>query len=125
MVYLFITSPRRPNGGTTEGENMYIVALFIVMAILLEAIMTVLNSILAAIGLGDTVKNLPIIGTNLILIVSILMVWLLGDNGLLLAGWGLYDDDNWINIVANGAIIAGMIPLKDAVFGAIQKGLRA
>ncbi len=104
---------------------MYIVALFIVMAILLEAIMTVLNSILAAIGLGDTVKNLPIIGTNLILIVSILMVWLLGDNGLLLAGWGLYDDDNWINIVANGAIIAGMIPLKDAVFGAIQKGLRA
>jgi hypothetical protein len=25
----------------------------------------------------------------------------------------------------NGAIIAGMIPLKDAVFGAIQKGLRA
>jgi hypothetical protein len=125
MVYLFITSPRRPNGGTTEGENMYIVALFIVMAILLEAIMTVLNSILAAIGLGDTVKNLPIIGSNLILIVSILMVWLLGDNGLLLAGWGLYDDDNWINIVANGAIIAGMIPLKDAVFGAIQKGLRA
>jgi hypothetical protein len=125
MVYLFITSPRRPNGGTTEGENMYIVALFIVMAILLEAIMTVLNSILAAIGLGDTVKNLPIIGTNLILIVSILMVWLLGDNGLLLAGWGLYDDDNWINIVANGAIIAGMIPLKDAVFGAILKGLRA
>jgi hypothetical protein len=125
MVCLFITSPRRPNGGTTEGENMYIVALFIVMAILLEAIMTVLNSILAAIGLGDTVKNLPIIGTNLILIVSILMVWLLGDNGLLLAGWGLYDDDNWINIVANGAIIAGMIPLKDAVFGAIQKGLRA
>jgi hypothetical protein len=125
MVYLFITSPRRPNGGTTEGENMYIVALFIVMAILLEAIMTVLNSILAAIGLGDTVKNLPIIGSNLILIVSILMVWLLGDSGLLLAGWGLYDDDNWINIVANGAIIAGMIPLKDAVFGAIQKGLRA
>jgi hypothetical protein len=125
MVCLFITSPRRPNGGTTEGENMYIVALFIVMAILLEAIMTVLNSILAAIGLGDTVKNLPIIGTNLILIVSILMVWLLGDSGLLLAGWGLYDDDNWINIVANGAIIAGMIPLKDAVFGAIQKGLRA
>jgi hypothetical protein len=53
------------------------------------------------------------------------MVWLLGDSGLLLAGWGLYDDDNWINIVANGAIIAGMIPLKDAVFGAIQKGLRA
>ena len=38
---------------------MYIVALFIVMAILLEAVMTVLNSILATIGLGETIKKLP------------------------------------------------------------------
>lgn len=104
---------------------MYIVALFIVMAILLEAVMTVLQSILGTIGLGETVKKLPVIGTNLTLIVSILMVWLLGDWGHVLSGWGWEHDDNWINIVANGAIIAGMIPLKDAVFGAIQKGLRA
>ena len=40
---------------------MYIVALFIVMAILLEAVMTVLNSILATIGLGETIKKLPVI----------------------------------------------------------------
>jgi hypothetical protein len=53
------------------------------------------------------------------------MVWLLGDWGNLLAGWGWDHEDDWINIVANGAIIAGMIPLKDAVFSAIGKGLRA
>lgn len=104
---------------------MYVVALFIVMAILLEAVMTVLNSILAAVGLGDTVKKLPIVGANLTLIMGILMVWLFGDWGHVLAGWGWTHDDNWINIIANGAIITGMIPLKDAVFGAIQKGLRA
>ena len=34
-------------------------------------------------------------------------------------------EDDWKNFIVNGAIIAGMIPLKDAVFGAIQKGLRA
>ncbi|NCZ70316.1 MAG: hypothetical protein EBX99_07160 [Acidimicrobiia bacterium] len=104
---------------------MYIVALFITMAILLEAVMTVLHSILKTIGLGDTVGKLPIIGANLTLIISILMVWLLGDWGHVLSGWGWEHEDDWVNVVANGAIIAGMIPLKDAVFGAIQKGLRA
>jgi len=71
------------------------------------------------------VGKLPIIGANLTLIISILMVWLLGDWGHVLGGWGWEHEDDWVNVVANGAIIAGMIPLKDAVFGAIQKGLRA
>ena len=102
---------------------MYIVALFITMAILLEAVMTVLHSILKTIGLGDTVGKLPIIGANLTLIISILVVWLLDANVLSL--WGPSWDDDWKNYIVNGAIIAGMIPLKDAVFGAIQKGLRA
>jgi hypothetical protein len=56
---------------------MYTVAILIVMAVLLEAVMTVLNSILATVGLGDTVKKLPILGANLTLIISILIVWLL------------------------------------------------
>jgi len=104
---------------------MYIVALFIVFAIFLEAVMTVLRSILDTAKIGDTVAKIPLIGANLTLLISILMVWLLGDWGNLLAGWGWDHEDNWINIVANGAIIAGMIPLKDAVFSAIGKGLRA
>ena len=103
---------------------MYTVAILIVMAVLLEAVMTVLNSILSTVGVGDTIKKLPIIGINLTLGISILMVWLLktypvadffGDK------WA----DDWKNIVVNGAVICGMIPLKDAVFGAIQKGMRA
>lgn len=104
---------------------MYTVALFIVMAILLEAIMTVLMSVLDTVGAGETVKKVPIIGANLTLIVSILFVWLLGDWGHVLGGWGWVHDDEYLNVIANGAIIAGMIPLKDAVFGAIAKGVRA
>ena len=102
---------------------MYTVAILIVMAVLLEAVMTVLNSILATVGLGDTVKKLPILGANLTLVISILIVWLLEAYPLEL--WGASWTDDWKNIVVNGAVICGMIPLKDAVFGAIQKGLRA
>lgn len=104
---------------------MYTVALFIVMAILLEAVMTVLRSVLDTIKVGTTVAKLPIIGANLTLIIAILMVWVMGKAGYLTSGWGWTHEDEWINVVANGAIIAGMIPLKDAVFSAINKGLRA
>lgn len=104
---------------------MYTVALFIVMAILLEAVMTVLRSVLDTIKVGTTVAKLPIIGANLTLIIAILMVWVMGKAGYLTGGWGWTHEDEWINVVANGAIIAGMIPLKDAVFSAINKGLRA
>jgi hypothetical protein len=104
---------------------MYTLALFIVLAILLEAVMTVLRSVLDAIKVGSTVSKIPVIGANLTLIIAILMVWLIGEQGHLLSGWGWMHEDDWINIVANGAIIAGMIPLKDAAFSAINKGLRA
>ena len=102
---------------------MYTVAILIVMAVLLEAVMTVLNSILTTVGVGDTIKKLPIIGANLTLGISILIVWLL--EAYPLGMWGASWTDDWKNIVVNGAVICGMIPLKDAVFGAIHKGLRA
>lgn len=107
---------------------MYTLAMFIVMAILLEAVMKVLHSILGTIGLGDTVGKIPVIGANLTLGISILMIWVLGDHAHLLDVWGgesWSNADEWVHIVANGAIVAGMIPLKDAVFNAINKGLRA
>ena len=103
---------------------MYTVAILIVMAVLLEAVMTVLNSVLNTVGIGDTIKKLPIIGANLTLGISILIVWLLEAypvGNFFGATWA----DNWMNIVVNGAVICGMIPLKDAVFGAISKGMRA
>ncbi len=104
---------------------MYTVALFITMAILLEAVMTVLHSVLGTIGLSDTIGKIPVVGAHLTLIISILMIWVIGSKGYVLAGWGFDHGDAWVDIVANGAIIAGMIPLKDAVFGAIAKGVRA
>ncbi len=104
---------------------MYTVAILIVMAVLLEAVMTVLNSVLNTVGIGDTIKKLPIIGANLTLGISILIVWLL--EAYPLGSWGASASwaDDWKNIVVNGAVICGMIPLKDAVFGAISKGMRA
>ena len=103
---------------------MYTLALFLVMAIVLEAVMTVLRSILDTIKIGDLVARLPIIGANLTLLIGIVMVWIIGERSHLLNGWGWADDDDWINTMVNGAIIAGMIPLKDAVFSAISKGFR-
>jgi hypothetical protein len=103
---------------------MYTLALFIVMAIVLEAVMTVLRSILDTVKVGDLVAKLPIIGANLTLLIAIVMVWIIGERAHLLNGWGWSDNDDWINTVVNGAIIAGMIPLKEAIFSAINKGLR-
>ena len=51
------------------------------------------------------------------------MVWLLDMNPI--AGWGVSFSDEWMTYVANGAIILGMIPLKDAVISMVNKGLRA
>jgi hypothetical protein len=94
------------------------------MAIVLEAVMTVLRSILDTVKVGDLVAKLPIIGANLTLLIAIVMVWIIGERAHLLNGWGWSDNDDWINTVVNGAIIAGMIPLKEAIFSAINKGLR-
>jgi len=104
---------------------MYTVAILIVMAVLLEAVMTVLNSVLNTVGLGDTIKKLPIIGANLTLGISILIVWLLKAYPLEVFGDSATWADEWKSVVVNGAVICGMIPLKDAVFGAISKGMRA
>jgi len=51
------------------------------------------------------------------------MIWLLDITPA--AGWGLMLKDDWMNIVAGGAIVYGMIPVKDAVINMVNKGLRA
>jgi hypothetical protein len=33
--------------------------------------------------------------------------------------------DDWMNIVANGAIVYAAIPLRDAIMSMVNKGLRA
>jgi hypothetical protein len=50
------------------------------------------------------------------------MVWLTDVN--LAGNWGLSFPDEWMVWVANGAIIYGMIPVKDAAISMINKGFR-
>jgi hypothetical protein len=50
------------------------------------------------------------------------MVWLTDMNPI--GGWGMTFGDDWMTWVANGAIIYGMIPVKDAAISMINKGFR-
>ncbi|MCX6531557.1 MAG: hypothetical protein NTY54_04450 [Actinobacteria bacterium] len=94
----------------------------VLLAILLGAVTTVVDSVLGVIGVGAMIKKLPIIGANWTLIVSIAMMWLL--NLDVVGGWGIALSDSWMVYVANGAIVMGMVPVKDAVVSMISKGFR-
>ena len=94
----------------------------VLLAILLGAVTTVVDSVLGVVGLGAMIKKLPIIGANWTLIVSIAMMWLL--NLDVVGGWGIALSDSWMVYVANGAIVMGMVPVKDAVVSMISKGFR-
>ena len=39
-------------------------------------------------------------------------------------GWGIALSDSWMVWLANGAIVMGMVPVKDAVISMISKGFR-
>ena len=98
----------------------------VLLAMLLGAVTTVVDSVLGVVGLSKTIKSLPIIGANWTLIVSVLMMAVLDYNAL--DYWGINLGTNWsgwMNYVANGAIVMGMVPVKDAVVSMIGKGLRA
>jgi len=51
------------------------------------------------------------------------MIWAVGVQPA--AGWGIMTSHAWMNVVINGAIVYGFIPLKDAVVSMVSKGLRA
>ena len=86
---------------------MYTVALFITMAILLEAVMAVIHSVLGTIGLSDTIGKIPVVGAHLTLIISILMIWVIGSKGYVLAGWGFDHGDAWVDIVLETGAFSG------------------
>ncbi len=102
---------------------MYVIGTFLLLAILLGAVMSVLDSVLDTLKVRNIVRGLPLIGANLTIIVSVLMVWLLKSS--VLENWGWSTDKEWLSYVVNGAIVCGMVPVKDAVVNAINKGLRA
>jgi hypothetical protein len=102
---------------------MYTLGALLLSALLLGAVVSVIESVLQVVGAQGVISKLPIIGAHLSLIIAIGMVWLLDMNPI--AGWGVSFSDEWMTYVANGAIILGMIPLKDAVINMVNKGLRA
>lgn len=103
----------------------------VLLAILLGAVTTVVDSVLGVVGLSKTIKSIPIIGSNWTLIISVLMMALIMSSVAdynALDYWGINLGTNWsgwMNYVANGAIVMGMVPVKDAVVSMIGKGLRA
>jgi len=102
---------------------MYTLGALLLLSLLLGAVISVIESVLTLIGVHATIGKLPIIGAHLSLIIAIGMVWLCDINTI--SGWGIEFSDDWMTYVANGAIILGMIPLKDAVVNMVNKGLRA
>jgi len=97
----------------------------VLLAILLGAVTTVVDSVLGVVGLGATIKKIPVVGSNWTLIISVLMMYVLDLD--LLAYWGITMGDSWsgwMGYVVSGAIVMGMVPMKDAVISMISKGFR-
>ena len=100
---------------------MYVLGAILLLAVLLTAVVAVIDSIFSLAKLKDVIAKIPVVGDHWALGVSILMIWLI--NVYPAAGWGVAMDHKWMNIVANGAIVYGAIPLKDAVVAMVNKGL--
>ena len=101
---------------------MYTLGALLLAAILLGAVVSVIDSVLRLAGIHGVIAKLPVIGAHWGLIISIAMMWLTDVN--LAGNWGLTFPDEWMVWVANGAIIYGMIPVKDAAISMINKGFR-
>jgi len=106
---------------------MYTLGALLLLALVLSSVTTLVDSILGTVGLAGVIKKLPIIGANWNLIVSILLVWVLNELGgdIALAWWNTSGWDTWLHVVVTGAIVYGMVPVKDAVISMVGKGLRA
>ncbi|MFM9082803.1 MAG: hypothetical protein ACKOQ7_02710 [Actinomycetota bacterium] len=102
---------------------MYTLGALLLLSVLLGAVIAVIDSVLKLVGAHGIIAKIPVIGAHWSLIVAILMVWVTDANPI--AGWGVTFSNDWMTYVANGAIILGMIPLRDAVVNMVNKGLRA
>ena len=104
---------------------MYVLGALLLLALLLGAVIHVVDSVFRTVGLSATIAKIPVIAANWGLTISILMMWLLDID--VIGGWipgtGTWDD--WIVIVANGAVVFGMVQVKDAIISMLNRGLRA
>ena len=102
---------------------MYTLGALLLLAVLLGSVIAVVNSVLGTVGLSAIIGKVPVVGAHWGLLVSIGMMWLLDLN--VAGGWIAGMTDEWIIIVVNGAIVYGMIPVKDAVISMVSRGFRA
>lgn len=102
---------------------MYTLGTLLLLSILLGVVVSVIDSVLGLIGVSDQIKKLPVIGAHWSFIIAVLMVWVLKIDTI--QDWGLSFEKEWMGYVANGAVVLGMIPLKDAIVNMVNKGLRA
>ena len=102
---------------------MYTLGALLLLAVLLGSVIAVVNSVLGTVGLSAIIGKVPVVGAHWGLLVSIGMMWLLDLN--VAGGWIAGMTDKWIIIVVNGAIVYGMIPVKDAVISMVSRGFRA
>ena len=100
---------------------MYTIGSLILLAILLGAVMPVLDTVLRTFKLDTLVNRLPIISNHITLGVSILLVWALDINIVSSLTGGMREE--WMQIVVDGAIVYGMVPVKDAIVTFISRGL--
>ncbi len=100
---------------------MYTIGSLILLAILLGAVMPVLETTLRTFKLDSLIQRLPIISAHLTLGVSILLVWALDINIVTSLTGGMREQ--WMHIVVDGAIVYGMVPVKDAIVTFISRGL--
>jgi len=102
---------------------MYTVAALLVMAIALGGVIAIVNSVLDVLRVNELLRGLPLVGGLVDAGIAVLLVWLL-DIQITETFTGAMRE-TWIQVVIDGLVIYGMIPVKDAVVNAINKGLRA
>jgi hypothetical protein len=112
------------NGSIYErGIKMYTLGAFVLLAIALGVVMTVVDGLLDMLSVSDAVGKIPIIGANLTVAVSIGLIWVLDVS--IIQNFTGEMRASWVHIVVDGVLVAGMIPVKNAVVSAIEKGMRA
>ena len=100
---------------------MYTLGSLILLSILLGAVMPVFHSLTRTMKLDGILNRIPVIGDHTTLAVSILLVWAL-DLSIVSTMTGSMRE-SWMTICVDGAIVYGMVPVKDAIVSFISRGL--
>lgn len=102
----------------------------IILGMVFQGAMMVVDSVLDAVKVNDTLKSIPIIGSNLNLIWAYLFVLISqinGANGVLALGFGTNVELLSLGRVgmdiATAIVLVAFIPVRDAAISALKKGI--